>query len=89
MGFYGRIAALWTTLELLPYPLVIYPDGGKEVEPEVRDFQRVTNVDYLSLGIPGTPTVLLVDRQGKVLRKWPGALQSAQESDLLSAIRRL
>lgn len=89
MGLYGRISNLWKDQMLNAYPLVLFPDSAKAAEPEIRDIQRLTNVDYLKLGIRGTPTVLLVDSRGKVLEKWAGQLPPSEEQGLLSTVRRL
>jgi hypothetical protein len=88
-GFYGRIGDVWKGEKLKVYPLVLYPDAANEVEPEVRKFQKLVNMDYLKIGVLSTPTVLLVDSQGNVLRKWTGELPVSQEEDLLAAARGL
>jgi len=49
--------------------------------------QKLTSIDYVKLGIRGTPTVLLVDSLGTVRKKWAGQLPATQEESLLVAIR--
>lgn len=40
------------------------------------------------VGVRGTPTLLLVDANGKIERAWVGALNDAQEKGVLQAIQR-
>ncbi len=42
--------------------------------------------DLSSLQMPGTPTLLLVDRAGRVVKKWFGKLNSDQEATVWSAL---
>jgi thiol-disulfide isomerase/thioredoxin len=87
MGFYGRIADEWKRQTLRAYPLVLYPDPAKGVRPEIRDMGRLTSMDYEKIGVVGTPTVLLVDSRGRVLRKWIGQLSPSEEAGLLATVR--
>jgi hypothetical protein len=43
----------------------------------------VRQVQFASLPIGGTPTILLVDSAGKVKKVWAGKLESESESELL------
>lgn len=43
-------------------------------------------VDFSQIKVPGTPTLLLVDNQGKVLEKWVGKVPEGDESDVLEAL---
>jgi thiol-disulfide isomerase/thioredoxin len=87
MGLYGRISELWKGHALEAYPLVLYPDSTKEVNAEIRDLRQLTNVDYVRMGVGSTPTLLLIDSQGRVLRKWTGQLTSQTEEGFLSTVR--
>ena len=48
---------------------------------------RLTSMDYEKIGVVGTPTVLLVDSRGRVLRKWIGQLSPSEEAGLLATVR--
>ena len=54
--------------------------------------QHQVSVDQIStaplsaLGVDATPTVLLVDGKGKVLREWVGLLDSAGEKQVISQL---
>lgn len=47
---------------------------------------RLANTSLASLGITGTPTVLLVDREGTVLDVWVGELSEDGQEDILAAV---
>ncbi len=40
-----------------------------------------------SIQVTGTPTLMLVDPQGKVLRSWVGKLESSRESEVLAKLK--
>jgi len=46
----------------------------------------IVQLDFRQLKVPGTPTVLLVDRQGKVLSVWMGKLDARGESEVLKSL---
>jgi thioredoxin-related protein len=44
------------------------------------------DVDFGSIKVPGTPTLLLVDKKGKVLNVWVGKLEEDGEEDVIAAL---
>ncbi len=46
-------------------------------------FDDVVVVDFLSIRVPGTPTILHVDGDGNVLDVWLGRLDQATENEVL------
>ncbi len=46
----------------------------------------VVQLDFRQIKVAGTPTVLLVDRQGKVLSVWMGKLDERGEKEVLQAL---
>jgi hypothetical protein len=46
----------------------------------------IVELDFRQIKVPGTPTVLLVDRQGKVLSVWMGKLDARGEREVLQAL---
>lgn len=89
MGLYGEIENLWIAQHWKIYPLVLFSDPARQVDGRIRLMQRLANMDYPALGIASTPTVLLVDSSGRVLRKWAGQLRSPDDEQMLDAIRGL
>lgn len=47
----------------------------------------VMQVEFNSLGVKGTPTLILADSNGVVLDSWVGKLPSSEEAEVLSRVR--
>ena len=60
-------------------------ENKKFAEAGVKPDQVVT-MDFASIKVPGTPTVLHVDNNGKVLDVWVGKLDSGGERKVLKAL---
>jgi thioredoxin-related protein len=68
------------------------PNAGAR-EDELKRFQAagaqpdgVVQADFNSIKVPGTPTVMLVDRTGKVLAVWVGKLEESKEQEVLKRL---
>jgi|SRR6185369_12311758 len=48
---------------------------------------EVEQASFADLGISGTPTLILVDSGGKVIRKWEGALTPTTESEVIGQLK--
>lgn len=46
----------------------------------------MVNMDFSAIKVPGTPTLLLVDSDGKVLDVWVGKLDEGREKEVLAAL---
>ncbi len=46
----------------------------------------MVNIDFASIKVPGTPTLLLVDNTGKVLDVWVGKLDPKAEQEVLKTL---
>ena len=46
----------------------------------------MVTVDFGAIKVPGTPTILLVDNQGKVLNVWVGKQESGGEDEILEVL---
>jgi thioredoxin-related protein len=47
---------------------------------------NMVNIDFASIKVPGTPTLMLVDKQGKVLDVWVGKLDAGGEKEVLERL---
>ncbi len=56
-----------------------------EVAGVIPSAQTISDVDFRTLGVRVTPTLLLVDFRGKVLRSWVGLLSPSEEADVVRA----
>jgi thiol-disulfide isomerase/thioredoxin len=67
-----------------------FPNGPEAVQQLLKDdglaIRAVPAVPLERLGIVGFPTLLLVDREGRVERSWVGLLTPRQELDMLSVV---
>lgn len=52
-------------------------------------FSGLADTSLASLGVAGTPTLILVDRVGTVLDVWVGRLSQQREEEVLAAVRPL
>lgn len=66
-------------------PQEIY-EAKRYLKSENLEIQRVYNASFESVGITGTPTLLLVDSEGVVSDLWRGKLSPDKESDVLSKL---
>jgi thioredoxin-related protein len=46
----------------------------------------LVNLDFKKIKVPGTPTLILVDNQGKVLDVWVGKLDESHEREVLAKL---
>lgn len=88
--FYQRLVA---QQQAASSPIVaIFPDTADAVK-EVIQSEGLSGVLALSgvplekLKVDGTPTLLLVDRSGTVLKAWIGVLSPREELEVMKAIR--
>jgi thioredoxin-related protein len=56
-----------------------FQDGG--VQPD-----NVVEANFSSIKVPGTPTVMLVDHDGRVLGVWVGKLEEDREREVLKRL---
>src|SRR3954468_17207999 len=47
---------------------------------------NVVHLDFSSIKVPGTPTLMLVDNNGKVLNVWVGKLDEGSEKEVLKTL---
>jgi thioredoxin-related protein len=47
---------------------------------------NMVNIDFASIKVPGTPTLMLVDKQGKVLDVWVGKLDEGGQKEVLERL---
>jgi hypothetical protein len=70
--------------------LAVVPQSVQEGQNYLKRLQvqvdEVRQIDFSTIGVQGTPTLLLVDSAGVVKQSWVGQLSPAQESDVLKAV---
>jgi hypothetical protein len=70
--------------------VALFPNKAEEVANFVKsyalNFDTVSNVNLTSLRISGTPTMILVDNQGRVENFWLGQLEGAEAAEFLRLV---
>lgn len=71
---------------------IIFPNPDNEVREFVEQAKlsahAIGGQDFSKFHIDGTPTVILVGRDGKVRESWTGELSAAGEKEVLSAVEK-
>ena len=63
------------------------PEGQQYLTGEGIHVDEIKQASPASLGVAGTPTMLLVDGRGVVTRMWVGKLDTEKENEVISAVR--
>jgi hypothetical protein len=87
--FYRRLIALKKPPQRLQFLAFLPPgdlDGPGYLKTAGLTFQHVREAEPRVLGVRGTPTLILVDRNGNVLRSWSGKLPPQEENNVLDAL---
>ena len=74
-----RIVALVEHLDRLRQEQRLLQEAGVEVD-------SLLSVDFQSIGIAGTPTLVLVDRQGEALHVWKGKLTEEGQAQVYRSL---
>ena len=87
--FYQRLVAKQQQDGSKAAIVAVFPDAADAAEEVVRSealgVRAVGGVPLEKLKVPGTPALLLVDRDGTVLNAWIGMLSPRQETDVMRA----
>jgi hypothetical protein len=87
--FYQRLAhdhGKTRLLAVLPQPV---EDGEKYLDSLKVTVDDVKQASFSSLGVRGTPTLILVDKNGVAINSWVGKLSDAREAEVLSRLMQL
>lgn len=86
--FYRKLGATGTDVKMvavLPQPVI---EGQQYLGGAGVHVDEVRQVPLNTLGVRGTPTLLLVNDAGVVMDVWVGKLQSDQETQVLTALEK-
>ena len=85
--FYQRLVARQQQGDSKTPIVAVFPDTADAVKEVVRSeslgVRALAGVPLEKLKVSGTPTLLLVDKSGKVLNTWTGMLSPRQELDVM------
>jgi thioredoxin-related protein len=91
MPFYRQLAQLSEQNALKANLVAVFPDSSADVDAIVKtdhlSLRTVSSVPLYTLKIPGTPTIFLADRSGKIIQDWIGVLSDQQQQQLLALLQ--
>jgi len=72
--------------------VAVLPQPAAEAEQYLKNegvrVDQVRQVSLGTIGVRGTPTMLLVDSKGVVTRVWTGKLQDQEQEQVLSVLKK-
>jgi len=90
MPFYRRLAKLEQSSQLGVHLIAVFPDDPaivrQVVETQQLTIEVVAGFELGQVKVQGTPTLMLVDDQGRVSKVWMGELPAAEEAEVIAAI---
>jgi len=92
MPFYRKLADLEKSKQIDAHLVALLPDDPAVVRQLERTQQlaveALPGVDLSRVKVDGTPTLLLVDQQGRVSKVWIGQLAAPAEAEVIAALSR-
>ena len=89
---YRQLDGLEHDNHLKAHMLVVMPDdpatGAALLSSEHITSQSITNMPLSGIKVSGTPTLLLVDANGRLLQSWAGELDASKAEALVAQLRR-
>jgi hypothetical protein len=89
LPFYRRLAMLEKNNQLRAHLLAVMPDsslaGVATLKSADINMDAIYGEPLDNLKVTGTPTILLVNDRGRVMREWVGELTMQRENDVISA----
>ncbi len=88
--FYRRLAKLEQSKQIGVHLIAVFPDDPgivrQVVETQQLTIEVVAGFELGQVNVQATPTLMLVDEQGRVSKVWMGELPAAQEAEVIAAI---
>lgn len=89
---YQKVSTLHKATKAAFQLFAVSTDTGDELSrflsTNLIEVDGIIPAEAASLGIRATPSVLLVNRQGRVVSSWQGAMRSSDESAFLEILRK-
>ena len=90
MPFYRRLAKLERSNGIGAHLIAVFPDDPAVVR-QVVETQQLTievlpGVELGQVRVQATPTLMLVDQQGRVSKVWMGQLPASEEAEVIATI---
>lgn len=92
LPFYRKLAELENSNQTDAHLIAVFPDAPAAVRRHLATQQLAieafAGVELSQVKAAGTPTLILVDRQGRASGVWIGALAATAEAEVVTAIKR-
>ncbi len=90
MPFYRKLAQLEQSNQIGVHLIAVFPDAPavvrQVVEAQQLTIEVVPGFELGQVKVQATPTLILVDEQGRVSKVWMGLLPAAEEAEVIAAI---
>src|SRR5260370_4612075 len=90
MPFYLRLSQLEQSHQIRTHLIAVFPDDPavvrQVVETQQLTIEVVSGFELGQVKVQATPTLMLVDEQGRVSKVWMGELPAAEEAEVIAAI---
>ncbi len=90
MPFYRKLGELEKSNQTDAHLVAVFPDDAAAVRQVVETQQlaveALPGIELSQVKVDGTPTLILVDQQGRVSKVWMGELPAAGEADVIAAL---
>ena len=88
--FYRKLAELEKSNQIDAHLIAVFPDDPAAVRPLVETerlaVEAFSGIELSQVKVEGTPTLILVDLQGRVSKIWIGKLAATGQADVVTAI---
>lgn len=88
--FYRKLAEMEKSNQIDANLIAVFPDDPAAVRDLVKTqrlgVEAFPDIELSQVKVDGTPTLILVDRQGRVSKVWIGELDAAGQADVVSTI---
>jgi len=90
MPFYRKLAQLEQSKQIGVHLVAVFPDNPgivrQVVEAQQLTIETVAGFELGQVKVQATPTLMLVDEQGRVTKVWMGELPAAEEAEVIAAM---
>lgn len=92
MPFYGRVKDRVEKAGMSTSLLSIFPDDSFVAQHDLdthglNGLPYLANVNFARLHVLGTPTLILIDNKGTIIRSWLGELSEHDQDEVIGALR--
>lgn len=88
-SFYQKLAA--AAGEKNVSLMAVFPHSAEEGQAYLKELNvpvaENKKADFATLGVGGTPTILLVNKEGEIQKYWVGKLKPEQETEVLNSLQ--